>query len=254
MRFASLGSGSKGNATVVEAGGTRVLIDCGFKLREVEARLHRLGLEAGQLDAILVTHEHGDHLGGVSRLARRHRIPVWLTHGTARVWSDPVAEVRHCFDPDQGFTVGALEVQPFAVPHDAAQPCQYVLRHNSHRLGVVSDLGHLTPHVRQALAGCDALLLECNHDVELLAQGPYPPSLKRRVGGDYGHLSNPQAAALLQGYALERLQHLILTHLSETNNRPDLALAAVFEAAEGELAVCRCADQAEGMGWCELAA
>lgn len=252
MRFASLGSGSKGNATVVEAGGSRVLIDCGFNLREVEARLHRLGLEAGQLDAILVTHEHGDHLGGVSRLARRHGIPVWLTHGTARVWDDPVTVEMHRFDPDQGFRIGALDILPFAVPHDAAQPCQYVLRHNGHRLGVVSDLGHVTPHVRQSLADCDALLLECNHDVNLLAQGPYPPSLKRRVGGDYGHLSNRQAATLLQGYALERLQHLILTHLSETNNRPDLALNAIFEVVEGELAVCRCADQADGVAWCEL--
>lgn len=253
MRFASLGSGSKGNGTLVTAAGTRVLIDCGFTLKETEQRLHRLGLEAGQLDAILVTHEHGDHLGGVGRLARRHGVPVYLTHGTARVWQDAGGlEVRR-FDPDHAFDIGALRIEPFAVPHDAAQPCQFRLSHADHQLGVVSDLGHVTPHVVAHLQACDALLLECNHDVAMLADGPYPFSLKRRVGGHFGHLSNAQAAELLRQLDRQRLQHLILTHLSEVNNTPALARGAVLEVLEDDPAWCRCADQSDGMGWCELA-
>lgn len=253
MRFASLGSGSKGNGTLVTAAGTRVLIDCGFTLKETEQRLHRLGLEAGQLDAILVTHEHGDHLGGVGRLARRHGVPVYLTHGTARVWQDAGGlEVRR-FDPDHAFDIGALRIEPFAVPHDAAQPCQFRLSHADHQLGMVSDLGHVTPHVVAHLQACDALLLECNHDVAMLADGPYPFSLKRRVGGHFGHLSNAQAAELLRQLDRQRLQHLILTHLSEVNNTPALARGAILEVLEDDPAWCRCADQSDGMGWCELA-
>lgn len=254
LRFASLGSGSKGNATVVEGGGSRVLIDCGFTLGEAETRLDRLGLEPGQLDAILVTHEHGDHLGGVGRLARRHALPVYLTHGTARRWRDAPDTGVHRFDPEDAFRVGALEVQPFAVPHDAAQPCQYLIRHQRLTLGVLSDLGHVTPHVQRALMSCDALLLESNHDPELLAAGPYPPSLKQRVGGAYGHLSNAQAGALLRQLPVARLQHLWLTHLSEVNNRPELALGTVCTALDRELEGVRCADQLEGFGWCEVLA
>ncbi|ULQ46774.1 MBL fold metallo-hydrolase [Flagellatimonas centrodinii] len=254
MRFASLGSGSKGNGTVVEAGGTRVLIDCGFTLKDTEQRLARLGLEGGQLDAILVTHEHGDHLGGVGRLARRYRTPVYLTHGTARVWhDDAVPDIRR-FDPDHGFTIGALDIEPFAVPHDAAQPCQYRIGHGSRWLGVISDLGHVTPHVVARLDGCDALLLECNHDPQMLADGPYPYRLKQRVGGDFGHLSNRQSAALLQRLDRRRLQHLILTHLSEVNNTPALARAAIIDVLEDDPAWCRCADQGAGLAWCDLVA
>lgn len=252
MRFAMLGSGSKGNGTVVEAGGTRVLIDCGFTLAETEQRLQRLALEPGALDAILVTHEHGDHLSGVARLARRYRIPVWMTHGTYAVWKD--RKVPHClrFSPHQSFRIGALEIQPIPVPHDAREPCQYRLGSAGQQLGVLSDLGHITPHVREMLADCDALLLECNHDPQMLQDGPYPDSLKRRVGGAVGHLSNQQAAQLLTPAAVDRLQHLVLTHLSESNNTPALALAAVRQALQAELPGLVCASQGEGLDWREL--
>ena len=255
MRFAMLGSGSKGNATLIESGGTRILVDCGFNLRETEKRLARFGIEAASLAAVLVTHEHSDHLGGVAVLARRHRIPVWMTYGTHRAWRDP--DVPHLirFSPHQRFEIGALAVEPYPVPHDAQEPCQYVISTGAgrQRLGILSDAGHVSPHMRATLAGCDALMLECNHDPQMLQRGPYPESLKRRVGSDRGHLSNGQAAALLRGYEASRLQHLVLTHLSETNNHPELALGAVREALDDDPAWLRCAHQEQGLDWCELA-
>lgn len=252
IRFAMLGSGSKGNATLIEHGATRVLVDCGFQLRETEARLLRLGVEPQSLAAILVTHEHSDHLGGVGRLARKHRVPVYMTYGTHRAWKDP--EVPHLirFSPHQRFEIGGLAIEPYPVPHDAGEPCQYVLRAAGLKIGILSDAGHISSHMRETLADCDALMLECNHDPQLLRDGPYHDSLKRRVGGDRGHLSNGQAAGLLDGYALARLQHLILTHLSETNNRPDLALAAVHAVIGSAPPGLRCARQQDGVDWCEV--
>lgn len=252
MRFAMLGSGSRGNATVIEANGTRVLVDCGFTLGETEQRLQRLGIDPASLDAILVTHEHGDHLGGVGRLARRHRVPVWMTHGSYAVWKD--REVPHSlrFSPHQSFRIGALEIQPYPVPHDAREPCQYVIVADGRRLGILSDAGHITPHMRAMLADCDALMLECNHDPQMLSVGPYPEALKRRVGGTLGHLSNAQAAGLLQGYAVDRLQHLVLTHLSETNNCPDLARRLIVEAVGRDASWIVCAEQEAGLGWREV--
>ncbi|HEY1077944.1 MAG TPA: MBL fold metallo-hydrolase [Fontimonas sp.] len=249
-----LGSGSKGNATLIEAGGTRILIDCGFPLAETELRLQRLGVEAGSIDAILVTHEHGDHLSGVGKLARRHRIPVWMTHGSYAAWKD--SDVPHSlrFSPHQAFEIGAIRVEPYPVPHDAREPCQYVLSAAGLRLGILSDAGHITPHMRAVLADCDGLMLECNHDPALLQAGPYPDMLKRRVGGQVGHLSNAQAAGLMRGYAFDRLQHLVLTHLSESNNTPQLARQAIVEALERESERIVCARQSEGLEWRELVA
>lgn len=252
IRFAMLGSGSKGNATLIEHRGTRILVDCGFQLRDAEARLLRLGVEPGSLAAILVTHEHGDHLGGVGRLARRHRVPVWMTYGTHRAWRDPQVPHLIRFSPRQCFEIGGLAIEPYPVPHDAGEPCQYVLAAAGLRVGILSDAGHISAHMRAALAGCDALMLECNHDPQLLRDGPYHDRLKRRVGGDRGHLSNAQTAALLQDYALGRLQHLVLTHLSEINNRPELALAAVQAVTCGTPSGLRCADQGSGLDWCEV--
>lgn len=239
---------------MVEAGGTRVLIDCGFGLRETAARLARLDLMPQQIDAILVTHEHGDHAGGVAPLARRWQIPVYLTHGTARAHKAFAAMSLNCFDADAEFEIGALQIRAFSVPHDAAQPCQYRLTDGGRALGVVSDLGHISANVVRALQGVDALALECNHDPRLLAAGPYPPSLKARVGGDWGHLANAQAAQLLAQLELSRLQHLWLTHLSEVNNSPAHALDAVAPVLDGLAVQPRCASQSEGFGWCEVVA
>jgi phosphoribosyl 1,2-cyclic phosphodiesterase len=253
IRFAMLGSGSKGNATLVECGRTRVLVDCGFNLRETEARLLRLGVEAAALDAIVVTHEHGDHLGGVARLARRHRIPVWLTHGTLAAWRDPLVPEVRAFHPHGELCIGSLQLTPYPVPHDAREPCQYVFSAGGRRLGILSDAGHVTPHMRAVLNRCDALLLECNHDPDLLEAGPYPFALKRRVGGELGHLSNQQAGALLASLDCTALQHLVLTHLSETNNTPALADAAVTQALGRTEPWMVCAGQDRGLDWREIA-
>lgn len=252
IRFSLLGSGSKGNATLVECGGSRVMIDCGFNTREAEKRLLGLGVEPGAIDAILVTHEHGDHLGGVARFARKHGIEVWMTHGTYAAWHDPLPEQTRRFSPHQRFRIGGIEVQPYPVPHDAREPCQYLLGDGQLKLGILSDVGHVTAHMRQTLADCDALTLECNHDVQMLAQGPYPYSLKQRVGGHLGHLSNQQAASLLDALDPIRLQHLVLTHLSEVNNTPELARGAIVAGLGRDEAWIVCAEQQAGAGWREV--
>ena len=229
MRFASLGSGSRGNATLIDAGETRLLVDCGFSLRELENRLTATGLSPGHLDAVLLTHEHGDHIRGVGALARRYGIPVWSTPGTWRAADLGEVPDLHLFTAhDGGFRIGGVRVQPFAVPHDACEPAQYVFERDGRRLGMLTDAGSLTPHMVASLDGLDALLLECNHDSVMLANGPYPPALQARVAGDLGHLSNGQAAALLRQLDHRRLRHLVAGHLSEKNNAPELVRAALL--------------------------
>jgi phosphoribosyl 1,2-cyclic phosphodiesterase len=247
--FASLGSGSKGNATLVSDGETSVLVDCGFGLRETERRLARLGVHPRQLDAVLVTHEHGDHLRGVGPLARRHGVPVYLTPGT---WlSGRLGEVpqRHWITPQARFAVKSLVVDPVTVPHDAREPVQFRFESRGCHLGVLTDLGHPTDHVIAAFRGCDALILECNHDRHLLEVGPYPPRLKRRVGGNWGHLANAQAAALLERLGLDRLQTIVCSHLSEHNNRPELALEALTPLLDGDASRLTIAAQDDGLHW-----
>jgi len=252
MRFASLGSGSKGNATLVEAGATRVLIDCGFSCAEAEKRLARLSLAPGDLDAILVTHEHSDHIAGVARLSRRHQLPVWMTAGTEAAHKGGELASYQCINSHRAFRIGDLEIQPFPVPHDAREPCQFVFSDGRRRLGLLTDVGSITPHMISALDNLDALILECNHDPDMLADGPYPPSLKQRVGGPFGHLSNQQAADIVKNISRTRLQHLVAAHISEKNNQPELALgclaAAVGQSSFGILA----ADQPAGMPWISI--
>ena len=252
MRFAYLGSGSKGNAALLAAGDTCVLLDCGLALPEVETRLQRLGLDLDALDAVVVTHEHSDHIGGIGKLSQRCQIPVWLTSGTHKGWMGPGPWRTQMIDPHQAFSIGDLQIQPFPVPHDAREPCHYVFGDGRHRVGVVSDAGSVTPHMRSQLAGCDALLVEFNHDTAMLANGPYPAQLKRRVGGDRGHLSNAQAAGLLSAIDCSRLQHLVLIHLSEVNNTPELARAAASAALNCDPEWIACAHQQQGLAWREL--
>lgn len=251
LRFASLGSGSKGNATLVEVGRTRLLLDCGFSVVELERRLARCDLDPSQLSGILVTHEHADHVGGVARLSRKYALPVWLTPGTLAGCPDPDFARIELLNAHECFSIGDIALEPFPVPHDAREPCQFVFGDGVRRLGVLTDVGHITPHIQQSLDDCEGLLLECNYDPDMLAVGPYPPALKARVGGRYGHLANGQAAGLLANIGLEKLQHLIVMHISENNNRPELALealAAVTGAGEGIEVAC----QQEGFGWREL--
>ena len=182
MRFASLGSGSRGNALLVEAGNTRVLIDAGFGPREMSRRLGRLNLVGDDVDAVLVTHEHSDHIGGVFACARRFGWAVLLTHGTLAACRDGDADERiTIIDSHESISVGDICLHPFPVPHDAREPVQFVLTDGARRLGVLTDAGHVTAHMVAMLDGCEALVLECNHDAQTLAEGSYPPALKRGI-------------------------------------------------------------------------
>jgi phosphoribosyl 1,2-cyclic phosphodiesterase len=254
MRFASIGSGSEGNGLVVEAGRTRVLVDCGFGTREAAQRLARLGLAPSDLSAILVTHEHSDHVGGVAAFAARHDIPVWLTFGTLEVVGERMSVVPRVygFEAHDVFAIGDLEVRPFPVPHDARDPVQFVLTDGQGRLGVLTDVGVITPHVESSLSGCDALVLECNHDEAMLAGGRYPYPLKQRIAGRLGHLCNDAAASLLRAIDTARLRHVIAAHLSQENNTPDLARRALAQALGCTPDWIGIADQATGFDWREL--
>jgi phosphoribosyl 1,2-cyclic phosphodiesterase len=249
LRFASLGSGSKGNATLLEVGDTRILLDCGFSVREVERRLERLAQTGKDLQGILVTHEHSDHIRGVGALSRKYQLPVWLTAGTLRSCSDPSFHQTHIIHAHEAFEINGLFVEPFPVPHDASEPCQFVFSDGERRLGILTDTGSLTPHIERTLSGIHGLLLECNYDPDMLENGPYPPSLKRRVGGRYGHLANDQAASLLQRLDLDQLECLIAMHVSEKNNTAELAYAALDHALDRQPDTLMVACQQEGFDW-----
>ena len=252
MRFASLGSGSKGNATLVNKHGTYLLLDNGFSVKETELRLQRLGLDAGQLTAILVTHEHGDHIRGVGPLARKYGIPVWTSRGTASHVGLGKLPILQFIDVHDALELDDIEVQPFPVPHDAREPCQFTFGDGAKRLGVLTDTGSTTAHIVEQLSGCDALMLECNHDVTMLANSAYPESLKARVGGRFGHLSNEQAAELLAQLDTRSLQHLVAAHLSEQNNTSALARNALSDVLNCEADWIGVAQQQAGLDWREI--
>jgi phosphoribosyl 1,2-cyclic phosphodiesterase len=261
LRFTSLGSGSSGNATLVEAQPpdgarpTRLLVDCGLPTRQLAGRLAARGLQLADIDAVFVTHEHSDHVGGVLALQRRHGMPVWASQGT---WARATAKLEDkppaCIARDgQAIVVGSLTLQPFSVPHDAAEPLQLTCSDGRRRLGILTDIGAPTVEVARALYGCDALLLECNHDADLLAAGAYPVWLKRRIAGMHGHLANHQSAALLDACRHAGLQHVVAAHLSQQNNRPALAVAALRSAlGAASTAQVTVADAADGCAWIEL--
>lgn len=213
----------------------------------------RLGRSPEQLSALLVTHEHGDHIRGIPVLARKYGVPVWSTSGTGIMLQDEVLPELHRLDAHTGMEIGDLEIHPYIVPHDAREPCQFVFYDGRRRLGVLTDTGAITAHICEALDRCDALVLECNHDPLMLAQGPYSSSLKARVGGPLGHLSNAQAAELLTRIDATHLQHIVAAHLSEKNNHPDLARAALATALDCEPDWIAIAGQETGLGWRTLA-
>ncbi|MCR8924044.1 MBL fold metallo-hydrolase [Dasania sp. GY-MA-18] len=248
LRFASLGSGSKGNATLIESQQGLLLLDCGFTIKETVRRLQLLGHQPENLTAILVTHEHGDHIAGVGPLARRYNIPVYMTHGTAQHKGVAKLPSRHLINTHQSFHIADIEVTPVVVPHDAREPCQFVFRHRQKTLGVLTDLGSITPFIVQQYQQCDSLMLECNHDSRMLAMGPYPPSLKTRVGGQWGHLNNIQAANLLREIETDPLQHLVISHISEQNNTEMLARNAIVEVY-GDDQPLLLAKQDQGFDW-----
>ncbi|MEO8281377.1 MAG: MBL fold metallo-hydrolase [Ideonella sp.] len=275
MRFCSLGSGSTGNASLIESCAgtrtTRVLLDCGFSQRELIARLARVGVGIEQIDAMFITHEHGDHVGCAVGLSRRHRIPLWMSRGTWRAINRLPAPSDTLFAPDEqadapvdlgtgtviafardGLPIDlpGLRLLPFTVPHDAREPLQVVFSDSrDRRLGVLTDAGCATTHLLKQLGGCHALLLECNHDSALLAASAYPASLKARIGGRLGHLSNEAASSILVDVAHGGLRHVVAAHLSERNNSPSLArssLAHAIGAHEKDILV---ADPKQGTQW-----
>ena len=255
MRFASLASGSSGNCLVAEAGGTVVLVDCGLALTETERRLERLGLAPSDVSALLLTHEHGDHACGAFEFAAAHRVTVYLTHGTlaalkaeGRVLDGVAVSI---VNGRQSFFIDGIVLLPFTVPHDAREPVQYVLSDGAAKLGVLTDVGMSTPHVETMLSRLDALVLECNYDRDMLWNGGYPQWLKERIAGPFGHLDNRESERLLGAIDRSRLKHVIGAHLSQQNNRPELARAALARAMGCEESWIGLATQ-DGFGWRSL--
>jgi phosphoribosyl 1,2-cyclic phosphodiesterase len=201
---------------------------------------------------VLVTHEHSDHAAGVNALARRYDLPVYLTHGTASSGRFSGCSTLRCFNADSQLLFGEMQVDAVAVPHDSREPVQYRFSEAGVCVGILTDLGSITPHVRAAFGSCDLLVLEFNHDRELLHGGPYPAALKRRVGGDWGHLSNSQALALLRSIDLDRLQRLVVAHMSEQNNERARVEALLRDELPALLPILHWAEQDEGFPWLAL--
>ena len=256
LRFKSLGSGSSGNATLVQAVGPRpfrLLVDCGLGLRQLSYRLDEAGLRPDDIHAVFITHEHGDHIGCARSLSLRYRIPVWMSHGTHAALGAPDFDgLLQTVRDGEPIALGGLQLTPFTVPHDAREPLQLTCTDGSAKLGILTDLGHATVHVLAHLKACDAVLLECNHDSELLSQSGYPPFLKQRVGGQHGHLSNVAAGNIASAVAHSGLKHLVAAHLSAQNNRPDLAQAAMCQALHCQRDDIEVADAVSGTPWLQV--
>jgi phosphoribosyl 1,2-cyclic phosphodiesterase len=259
LRFAALGSGSEGNAMVIECLSgkqtTRLLLDCGFSSKELDKRLAVVGLTATDLDAVLITHEHHDHAAGAYRAAKRWRLPLYSTFGTltaAYASISPDWVNHHALNfvtPGVPFSIGSIAIHPIAVPHDAREPVQYRFSALGRHLAVLTDAGCHTPLLKDSLNGLHALVLECNHDAQTLKNSAYPPSLKQRILGDWGHLSNDQAAHLLASLDTSQLHSLWCAHLSKSNNTPAMAQTALAQVLGWEIERVNVLDQAQPGDW-----
>jgi phosphoribosyl 1,2-cyclic phosphodiesterase len=234
-----LASGSRGNCALVSSTKTRILVDAGLSGRETFKRLRSIGEHVEDISAILITHEHSDHVAGLQRLAAKLNVPVFLTAPTRHAWSRAVRDQKGAipelpkaeqFSAGRGFCVGDIEVMPFTIPHDAADPVGFTFRAEGVKIGFATDLGYMPVSVRNHLRGCTVLLTESNHDVEMLRAGPYPWSVKQRVMSRVGHLSNDALAEFFSSDYDGGAEYLILAHLSEQNNHPELARAAAEQA------------------------
>lgn len=232
---------------------TRLLIDCGLGLKEIGRRLEARGLQYSDLSAIFVTHEHADHIQGVARFARAADVSVFLSHGTRIACPESFWRGVQCIEIDTNapITIGTLTLAPYPVPHDAREPTQVVITDGYHRLGVLTDAGKSTPHIEKMLSLTDALFLEANHDETLLENSAYPESLKSRIAGPFGHLSNTASAGILQAIDQSRLQIVVAAHLSRHNNTPELVTAALAPALASSAAL-NVASQIQGFDWIRL--
>lgn len=250
FKFASLGSGSQGNGLVVVSDETRVLVDCGFSIKEAERRINRLQLDPASIEAILVTHEHGDHVGGVAGFSRKYSIPVYCTQGT--LLESPTLEGQSNVELIKGYATFGFKdllVEPYPVPHDAREPSQFTIKHGELKLGVLTDCGAITPHMEQQLRGCSALFIEFNHDKDMLARSQYPQSLKHRISGGFGHINNNQAIGLLECINGPELQYVVAAHLSKENNDPCLVRGLIAQALGWEEECVDIATQDLGVDW-----
>ena len=251
MRFSSIGSGSKGNSTIIEHDDTVILVDCGFSLKETEKRLSISGLAPSKIKAILVTHEHSDHIRGVSSLAKKYKIPVMATAGTSKFLRNSSALNLTCIDTQSDFHIENLTVTPVLVPHDAREPVQFIIRGGLLTFGILTDVGAITEHIIELYQCCDGLMIESNHDEDMLLNGSYPRSLKNRVGGNWGHLNNKQMLYFLKNIKLEQLQELVIGHISENNNSLSLVKETISEISK-QLPSVSYATQNEGFDWIRL--
>jgi phosphoribosyl 1,2-cyclic phosphodiesterase len=237
-----LASGSRGNCALVSSSSTRILVDAGLSGRETFKRLRALGERIEEISAILITHEHSDHVAGLQRLATKLNVPVFMTAPTQQVWSRAVRDEKGLipelpksehFSAGRGFCVGDIEVMPFTIPHDAIDPVGFTFRAEGVKIGFATDLGYMPVNVRNHLRGCSVLVMESNHDVEMLRSGSYPWSVKQRVMSRVGHLSNDALAEFFSGDYDGGAEYVVLAHLSEQNNHPEIARAAAEHALSG---------------------
>ena len=234
-----LASGSRGNTAIVESSGASILVDAGISCRETFKRLKSLGRSPREISAILITHEHSDHVYGLATLAKKLEVPVFMTGATHQAWAralrDEAGELPQIaklelFSAGRSFQIRDITVTPFTIPHDAADPVGFTFRAEGNKIGIATDLGYMPPSVRDQLRGCDVLMIESNHDLEMLRVGPYPWSVKQRVLSRVGHLSNHATAEFLQKDYDGGATWIILGHLSESNNAPELARLAAEQA------------------------
>lgn len=257
LRFKNLASGSTGNATIVEGRSgsevRRLLVDCGLGLRQLQARLAQAQLEIEDLDAIFITHEHSDHIGCTQTLAGRYRIPVWMSQGTHSALGSPDFDGLMRVARDMAaIDMGTFQAMPFTVPHDAREPLQLRCSDANRHLGVLTDLGHASPHVFDQLRNCDALMIEANHDPEMLDTSHYPPFLKRRVAGPYGHLANAATANILRAVQHSGLRCVVAAHLSAKNNTVGLAQQTLASALNWAPEKVKVASPTHGTEWFNL--
>lgn len=249
MRFASLGSGSKGNATLIESDGACILLDCGFSRRTLLQRLGDLGVCVSDIQAICITHEHSDHVKGVQAIAENDGIKIYSSFGTARKMNWLEHPLWHCLKQGESTCLAGIEVKPYLVPHDAQEPFQYIFEKSGKKLGILSDLGFVTPHLLKAFKRCHGLQIEANHDPYMLRNGPYPISLQKRVEGNYGHLSNQQCADFVQHVYWSGLSKLTIGHISEKNNSQQLVKDVLSRAIPTESLEPQILDQSQVGDW-----